>query len=421
MAAADMFTEQVVNKVKTLLQQGSSGSVVSIWEEIVDVLTGAGIAWRVNIPPEFIGVHPLNRSKLGVGGSESHHHGDKILQAGWSWRKCSDATCVEHDPTDEQAVKDNELFVSLSGGYIPPLAQLKYLSIGGGHTNTFLRAVKAGCKSAVDRLCDSDGKLNSAELTVNRSGFKDAIDNGMRWLVLHKRCPDVWPNIVHFAQSALNTHANSQQNELEVMLDMQGKMSASLKRGLQPDWVAIKASATHSLPPCASYIDVLAAYVKDYSGGPDGDLLHDLAGFFKAFACQSSAGSADRRLGSDFMSRLTAMSFGQGERYPLMVNACIKLQLSSPANKIADGLCKLLVSANLSALTAKSVREQVRTGEKLLADCRALCKGLAVPQQAAVKCIGKLDIRVVAHIMKKSKDIEGKNFASIGDIAEANV
>lgn len=417
--ASVLFTPSVVEKVSSLLQKGSAGSVVSVWEEIVEVMLQAGVAWRAQIPPEFVGTHPQNRSKLGVGGSESHHHGYKVLQAGWSWRKCSDATCIEHDPADKEAVQDNEDFVALSGGYIPPLSQLKYLSIGGGHTNTFLRAVKAGCPSAVDKLADSTGKLNQAELVVGRDSFKEATESGLKWLVLHKGCTAVWPSLILFAQSALNTHANSQQNEIEVMLDMHGKMAAALRRGNQPDWKSIKEAAAFSLPPCADYIDSLAAYVKDYSGGPEGDLLQDLSMFFKAFACKSAAGSADRRLGSEFMSRLTTMSFGPAEKFPLLLNGCIKLQLMSPANKIADGLCKLVAPSNLNSLTAKAVREEIRKAEKLLLDCRVLCTGMGVPANDAVKCIGKLDVRVLAHLLKKAKEIEEKPLLSLNAVAEA--
>ena len=79
---------EVIVHVNALLKKGNdSGSVVSVWEEIQETLIANGIAWRAQIPPEFVGVHPENRSKLGVGGSEAHHHGWSILQAGWSKKK----------------------------------------------------------------------------------------------------------------------------------------------------------------------------------------------------------------------------------------------------------------------------------------------------------------------------------------------
>ncbi len=71
------------------------------------MLTEAKVAWRVQTLPEHVGVHQLNRPMLGVGGSESHHHGAQILQARWSWQKCNGAPAVEcpRAPRDK-AVKD---------------------------------------------------------------------------------------------------------------------------------------------------------------------------------------------------------------------------------------------------------------------------------------------------------------------------
>eukprot|EP00972_Heterocapsa_arctica_P082525 12159124-Heterocapsa_arctica.AAC.1 len=72
----------------------------------------------------MVGVHPENRSRLGVGGSGAHHHGPQILKTGFSWAKVADAAAIEV-PTDKLAPEEaplvNNGIVSLSGGFIPSL------------------------------------------------------------------------------------------------------------------------------------------------------------------------------------------------------------------------------------------------------------------------------------------------------------
>ena len=412
---ADLFSLEVIVHVNALLKKGNdSGSVVSVWEEIQETLIKNGLAWRAQIPPEFVGVHPENRSKLGVGGSESHHHGWSILQAGWSKKKASDVACIETESSDHAAQQANDSYAELSGGFIPKVKQLKYVSIGGGHTNAFLRACKASCSTPVAKLADSTGHLNVSELALGKPAFADAVENGMTWFVMHRRCPVVWPNIVSFAQGALNTHSNSQQNELEVMLDIHGRMADYIKRGLQPDWKAITEASLHSLPPCAAYIDALVNYVRDNCGGEDGELLHELAEFYKAF----EAAASDRRLGSEFVAKLASLTFGP-ERFPYTLNGCVEANLISPINKIVDGLCKLILPSYLNALTIKGNRGEVKKAEKLMGDCRSLCAAVGVERHHQVKCIGKLDVRLVMHLLNRLKDIEPKPFKTIDDIAEA--
>ena len=189
-----LFTDALVAKVRSIIDEANrSGARVAAWEAVQQCLLENKVAWYNQIPPELCGVHPGNRSKLGVGGSEAHHHGAQILQAGFSWQKAADAAAVECPPPpyDEEARTSNEAFVALSDGLIPPLEQLKLLSIGSGHTNTFLRAVKAGCRSAVPKLANAAGKLDLEALSVGRASFRDAVEKGLRWFVLHWQVPMV--------------------------------------------------------------------------------------------------------------------------------------------------------------------------------------------------------------------------------------
>jgi hypothetical protein len=197
------------------------------------------------------------------------------------------------------------------------------------------------------------------------------------------------------------------------MLDIHGRMADYIKRGLQPDWRAITEASLHSLPPCAAYIDALANYVRDNCGGENGELLSDLAEFYKAF----EAAASDRRLGSEFVGKLASLNFGP-ERFPYTLSGCIEANLTSPINKIVDGVCKLILPSYLNALTRKGNRGEVQKAEKLMVDCRSLCDAAGVERHRKVS-IGKLDVRLVMHLLKRLKDIEPKPLKTIDEIAEA--
>ena len=421
---ASMFTPAVLQKVQQLMDDAEvSGARVSAWDEIQEFLTEQKLGWITQEFPDFVGIHESNRSKLGVGGSEAHYHGADILKIGFSWRKSSDATAFECPPAphDAEAKQVNESWVQLSGGLIPPLTQMRLLSVGGGHTNSFLRAVQAGCKSAVPHLADANGNLNAEELGVNRPAFREAVQKGLKWYVMHWQCAFAWPKLPSFIQSALNTEARGMQSEVEIMLHMHEQMQDSLANGKDPDWKAIQAAAGNSLPPCAPYISTLAMYVQSNAGGVSGELLTELSLHQKTFACNK--GGPSRAMGSEFMHNLAKLNFGNAERLPYIQNAAIKANMLAPPHKIVDGFCRLLTPAQIASLSSKDNRAKCIEAENVMSSARDLCKNSpSLSKMQSTQLIGQLDVRIILHILKKGKEgPEGKEFKSLANIAEAFV
>ena len=418
-APMDLYTEEVKAKVAELLAAGQlSGNRVSVWEEVQAVLVKANLAWCAQVPPEHVGTHPSNRSSLGLGATEAHVHGAQILKTGWSWRKAADAAAIEAPPdgSDDWYHVDgiNVMYAQLADGLLPPLVQLKLLSIGGGHTNAFLRAVKGGCKTPVTKLADASGHLNKEELCVGRAAFKEAVELGMKWFIIHCHAPTVWPGLVRFAQAALNTDAKNEQSEVEVMLDMANLMRSALTNQSEPNWKQIEETACFSMPPCSPYIGSLSAIVRDHTAG--GQLLEELSEFYKSFGC--SEHGATRKLGAEFASRLASLSWGPGERFPFVVLACMETNLWS--SKIVDGICKLISVTNLSSLTTKANKSMVVEADELMNSVRLLCDGMHVARAIRTKLVGRCDVRCVLFMFKKLKEGGEKlPIASLSDVAQA--
>ena len=82
-----LFTPKVIDDVQRIIDRAQKMGVVAAWEAIKRMLVDAKLAWTQRMRADYVGIHPRNRSAFGVGGSDSHWHGDDVLTAGWSWKR----------------------------------------------------------------------------------------------------------------------------------------------------------------------------------------------------------------------------------------------------------------------------------------------------------------------------------------------
>ena len=414
--SSPVFPKHVVDDVAAIIEEANrTGARVSAGDKVKAILDANKLSWTARVPVDFVGVHPQNRNGLGVGGSDAHFHGLQILTAGFSWTKASDATAFECSPDDTAAADCNDKWVKLSGGLLPDLTAMKLLSIGGAHTNGFLRAVKAQCRTTIASLADGSGKLSLDRLAVGRPEFRDACENGLRWLVVHRDAPKVWPGLAMLIQKALNTEAQGQQSEVECMLDIFALYKDACTNP-PADWTLIQEAVCYSMPPCSSYIGVVCSYVREHAG--DGELLMELSQFQKAF---ETSGAARRIIGSEFLQKLASMKFPLGKKHPHLVTACVKANLSSPAHKVTDGVGKLLPVSVVSTLVGKKMAEHVGVAEDIMHTARLICDMNSVPDHIKVQKLGKLDCRIVLFLCNKLKDSEKTSFSTLDNIGEVHI
>ena len=149
------YTPEVLKRVSALLEKAfQTGERTAALEKVQAVLEQAGLVWQERVPPELVGAHPANRSGLMLDVATAHQHGAEILATSFSFAKARDATAVEADAATGLGQSQNERLVQSSKGMLAPLKALKLLSVGGSHTNAFLRAVKGNCLTPVETLAD---------------------------------------------------------------------------------------------------------------------------------------------------------------------------------------------------------------------------------------------------------------------------
>ena len=116
--------------------------------------------------------------------------------------------------------------------------------------------------------------------------------------------------------------------------------------------------------------------------------------------------------------KLNTLNFGKGAKCPFLKIAILEVVLASPADKVQSGMCKLLLPTMLNDLVKKEKRASVDKAERILAEARAICKGLGLSQADRIKHVGLLDVRLCLHLLKKGKDFENRNFASLDEIVQ---
>ena len=131
-------------------------------------------------------------------------------------------------------------------------------------------------------------------------------------------------------------------------------------------------------------------------------MIFELSTFAKSL--QGDSGPK-RILGSELISKLTNLNFGQGVHFPFVILSAIELQLATL--KVVDGKCVFLTPSNLVELTKPENRSAVEQSESLMKEARSLVRALGVPKHSVTKLIARFDVRLCAMLTKKSKGLEG--------------
>ena len=155
-------------------------------KSLLQMLLLAGIAYKMTIQPDLIGVHPDNRGGYGINPHDVAALIYAILELGWDDASAS-GLCVEVPAHASSKVSDfNQRLVDCAAGLLPAFAagSIKFASLWGSHTNAALRCLYHGVKHACDELT-RDGCLSIDKLKAVDAPFADAALNGLKnWIVL---------------------------------------------------------------------------------------------------------------------------------------------------------------------------------------------------------------------------------------------
>ena len=115
---------------------------------------------------------------------------DDIAKAGFSWKECGHALCVQIKPGDKK-VEDFNRTLCEGSGLAPILpGELLYSSLSCGHTTMGCRAIQFGMPSNSELLSE-DGHLSCKKLEKRGDlNYIQAVNLGLKWKVLKHQVRD---------------------------------------------------------------------------------------------------------------------------------------------------------------------------------------------------------------------------------------
>ena len=249
-------------------------------------------------------------------------------------------------------------------------------------------------------------------MSFNREAFGDALQHGLKWRVIHWRLQCILPQLADWWQSSLNTEVRNRQSEVEIMMFLANAFNTASQESDIIDHAAIEAQAGHSKPPCLVWIPALSKFVQKMPT----ELIADLADFDKSYASKDSG--KFRTMGSAFVSKLASLTFGPGEAYPYVLLATMCLQLRSPPSKVEDGQCRLISPGSLGMLAQKDKRGTIKMAEDAMSNARKMLQNSGLDRGQIVKLCGQLDVRLMAAICKKEKDLGLPTSPDLGSVCK---
>ncbi|CAK0889669.1 unnamed protein product, partial [Prorocentrum cordatum] len=318
--------EQILQCIE---ESNASGRLASGWDQLKEFLLAEGLAYCQQVPPNQMCIDIRDRSGSLVNPARACNLGAKICAQGFVLAKTAAATAFEapQGAQLEGAAMANDRLSRLSGGRCPPLDSLRYTSVGGSHTNVFLRCVLAKAPTTVKALADSRDNIDSEKLGALHPQLATAAKKGLTWLIIKHAVAKV-KGLKNFAQRALNADVREAVHETEIIRSG-GRMllAHSLAEGSsKPDWRDIAEQAGHANPPCKAWIADLCKFVE--LGPQDGELLREIDEALKTFTNADVSGQT-LMCGSEFWRKLNSIKWGKHqESYPYVVAALVKANYS---------------------------------------------------------------------------------------------
>ena len=127
------------------------------------------------------------------------------------------------------------------------------------------------------------------------------------------------------------------------------------------------------------------------------------------------------------LEKVASQRFPKLQSHPYLRTAEVKLQLSSPAHRVENGLCKFLSNADLIKLSSDKMAPDAQMAEGMMKQARVVIEKLGNKLDDAnrVHVLGKFDTRLVAHLLSKGKHtteaLEFPDLQTIGKVILYNV
>ena len=198
--------------LRVALKEAEEGALVAGAHKALQILKENGQLFEAQLEPHLVGIHPENRDGYGCNLADAFALMQNILDIGWHDTSAIGYACAM--PTEEQAKQHaldfNKSMVEKSHGQLPPIPDLRFLSLSCSHTNVGLRCLKAGVQST--------SLPTMHEIETKDKPFAEAVHKGIRWRVISYEITQAFPKLPQILQSCFNSQAQISKGEHELQM-----------------------------------------------------------------------------------------------------------------------------------------------------------------------------------------------------------
>ena len=254
-----------MDQVKKVLK--GTGRVNERLEQVLSLLTSAGLAYKAMAIPSEVMIHPSNRSNFMLNAFDVHTKGSKLEECGVK-PSLLPPNSIAFEVSAEAAERAkqfqaNEQLVSQAMGLLAPILKTeRLLSVGCSHFTQWCRAKQFCAKTPAGEKLSLD----------TNSVLSSLVKDGWLWTIIKAEVAEQIPSLPSFVSSALNSsNSNVQQKtEFEAMLEL----ANLVKEGFAMKDAVMK--VRESDPICSKYMEHIAQFTKLYLGGTSFPLLEML-------------------------------------------------------------------------------------------------------------------------------------------------
>ena len=392
------YSTQLVMDVQYLIDLCNKGEMApnTAYEDIWCPLLKEKIVYEKDLNVDDVLCHTSNRGELGLNAYNCHRNGHPMDQAGVDMKELQKAAAFEMSPLQPsgsfQKAFNDKIVNDAKGLLAPRNGGEHHLSVGTGHWTAWIRAIKHGCRTPFKDMANSDGKLSADRFRQKDHRMKTCIDIGWVWRIFPWQCEVAWPQLPDLCQRALNSShgVSSRSTELEVMSWVAESSGDSTSKS---DYQELLKAVAMSGPSCAGYIDQVGHLATEIAGGSTSPILFFLDRFSKMYG-------ENKTLGEEFVKSLAAMQVSKTDKLNYVKAACVACNLV--ADKVVDGIAKLLVRADIDRLKTSVKKALTIKIENALAQAWTIADGLVangtMSQEQVDDVVGKLFVRSILFV-----------------------
>ena len=380
----------------------NKSQIVTLMDEMQQILIESGVAKKIRLPPKYVGVHPKNRGGNKMSALAMNARGGKIISVGFSSKLCNVDRCWAFQEGDGQHIHKRMAELTASSPMFMGLED-EYLggSVGSGHLNQWLGAVNAERPCCETKWKTSGGVWDKATLIGNDAQLAEYQSEGLWWWLVDKSVEVAFPKLPVIFERALNTehHIGVGETFDQMFVQVRSKAMINAADGGPPDYDTVAREIGKTQPPCIADLPAQIDFLKKWGGGPQNG--------FK-FAEETSEYLQlrmphARHLSGGIFRALAGIKATPHEMFPRVVHGMLKANASCSESFCLDNVGRLVNVADVRAIQQAKRRAEVLAAEQILNRVRDVWATLKPDSESCVE-IGDLDVAVVTALVGKDAD-----------------